>query len=465
MHKDCRCNELVSATNRVLGEVPLPTPEGLSQLRNAARALGGHLPKVEEWSAERVVAGMVGRRKGRYANAAVELANSPVTRRDALIKAFIKAEKTNPEAKVNPDPRMIQFRGAKYTLRLMQYLKPTEKALYELEGPTGLRMIAKGLNPTQRGEMIWRKYAQFNRPIVYSLDGSRWDKHISREVLQVEHSVYLRMLGNDPELARLLAMQLRNRCVSTTGLKYTADGNRMSGDANTALGNCLLMCIMVRAAMKELGVRRWDIFDDGDDCLLFLDASEEGKLDRLSSVFLSYGQELKLENRSMTMEGIVFCQHRPVCVDGEWRMVQDWVKVLSTRAGGTSHWTNPRLFRGMLHASGLCELALSKGVPVLQSYGAALVRMGDGTIPKAFADDLDVWARATRAGTLDASTRPISMMTRQSFEDAFGVGIAEQVEMERQLDAWGLSPDWQEGHEEFLDGWVQDPTLSEAGQA
>jgi hypothetical protein len=236
----------------------------------------------------------------------------------------------------------------------------------------------------------------------------------------------------------------------------------MSGDANTALGNCLLMCIFVRAAMRSLGVDKWDILDDGDDCLLFIPKSEEGKLKPLTKLFLSYGQELKLENRAEVMEKIVFCQHQPVIVDGEWRMVQDWKKVLSTRAGGSSLWTNPVLFRGMLHAVGLCELSLSRGVPILQEFASALIRMGDGTIPKAFACEFENWRRAVATGEISLRTTPVSLLTRESFADAFGVSVVDQLEIESRLRSWELSG-IAHGQQEFLTNWDQDSSPREVG--
>lgn len=395
------------------------------------------MPYVSQKEYEEVLESMSGRRLRRYAAAADDLRDQAVYRADARVKAFIKAEKFDPSAKVNPDPRMIQYRNARYTLELMTYLKSCESALYNLQGPTGLRMIAKGLNHHQRAELLVRKMGQFSRPVVLSIDASRWDKHISAEVLRIEHSVYLRMHGGDPNLRRLLEMQVHNKCYTSHGLTYATLGKRCSGDANTALGNCLLMCIMVRAAMRSLGIRKYDLLDDGDDCLLVLDQADEPLLEGLPREFLQYGQELKLENRATTPEEVVFCQHQPVEVAGEWRMVQNWRKVLSSRAAGCRHWTDPNLVPGMLGAVGLCELALSNGVPILQEYALALIRNAAGAaIPKAFADDEEIWWRAVKMGF--AQARPIHPATRQSFADAFGVEPAEQVEIERQLARWKI---------------------------
>lgn len=463
LHNDCQCNERIGITNRVLGVVPLPTERGLRLLRLARRKISSRLPKVAELTTKQVTEKMTGRRKRRYENAAEVLRWETVERKDSIISAFVKAEKVQPAAKPNPDPRIIQFRGAKYTLRLMQFLKPAEHALYQIPGPSGLRAIAKGLNNIQRAELIVEKFDQFGAGncVALSIDAKRWDKHLTKEVLKIEHAVYLAMHGNDPTLAQLLSWQLRNRCFTRSGISYVADGNRMSGDANTALGNCLLMVIMVHAAMADLHIRKWDIFDDGDDCLLFVPLSCEEKLASLTDVFCEFGQELKLENRATVVEKIIFCQHQPVLLDGGWTMVQNPSKVLSTRAGGTSHWTNPGLFRGMLHATGLCELSLSRGVPILQEYALALLRMGDGTIPKAFADDLEVWTRALRMGRLTTDTLTISTTARDSFADAFDIDIADQLWIEEELRSWNYIHRGQylRADDEMISGWQQEEDL------
>lgn len=421
--------------------MPEPTPSGMEELKRAARKVGQRLPVVEEWEDHQVLATMEGRRLRRYQRAAQELQDHGITPNDSRITAFIKPEKTDPGHKTNPDPRMIQFRSPRFTFALFKWLKPCEKALYNIKGPTGLRAIAKGLNHRDRAALLHQKMQQFWRPVVYSIDASRWDKHVSKKVLQLEHSIYLRMHSNHPELQKLLARQLYNKCRTMRGVTYQVSGGRMSGDANTALGNCLLMVIMVHAAMERMGLLKWDILDDGDDCLLIIEQEEEKKLGDIQEVFLSYGQELKLENRSTSEEGVIFCQHQPVEVGGRWRMVQNWRKVLSTRAAGCKHWNDPVLRRGMARAVGLCELALSAGVPVLQEYALALLRnAGNVPLPKAVADDLELWGRAKKEGLgqVPEEGLPIDLATRVSFADAFGLEPSDQIQIEETLRRWEI---------------------------
>lgn len=437
-HTNCVCNEIVSATNRVLGEVPLPTDDGLRMLQKQSHILSRRIGKVQPISVDEFVNSYVGRRRKRYEIAAELYDTRGVSKRDAYIEAFIKSEKFNPYDKLNPDPRMIQARKPVYNVGLGIFLKPMEHKLYKIKGPTGLRCIAKGLNPQDRGRLVAKKFDQFENPVVLSIDGSRWDKHITRGVLKVEHSAW-NWCCNDPVLRRLLAMQFRNRVRCQNGTRYVVDANRMSGDFNTALGNVFLMTCMVYAAMKELGVKRWDFLDDGDDCLIFVDACEEYKLAGLSATFLKFGQEVKLENRATVIEEITFCQCRPVKVNGVYTMVRNWRKALSQDCCGVKRWDVPNLVRDMLTAIGMCNIALHSGVPILQSWGLACLRNGSGQIPKGFEDDEALAYRLGRGyAKLDFEPLPvpISEGARESFAMAFGVDIWEQIDIENKLDAW-----------------------------
>lgn len=439
-HSDCICNEIIAIHNRVLGVTPDPTDYGINILRKSLKRLARCAEKVVPITHQQFVDTYTGRRRARYQQAADELQTKPFSFSDAKITAFVKAEKFDPFAKINPDPRVIQFRSPRYNVLLGSYLKPMEKNIYKLRGPTGLRCIAKGLNNQQRAILLKKKMELFEDPVVVPLDGSRWDKHIHSRVLELEHKYYSN-LCEDPFLDRLLKCQLKNKCYTNSGIVYEVDGNRMSGDMNTALGNCLLMVAMCYAAMRELVVLRWDLLDDGDDCLLIVERSELSKLSTLPNVFLAFGQELTLGREVGELSGVVFCQSKVVHIDGVPRFVRDWKKVLSGAAGGFAKWNDGKLVRPMLKAIGDCELALNQGVPILEAFARACLRNSHGaSAPKGFADD-DHYNYVARGlpdrqlgGTLDFAAR-------ESFAEAFDV-----------------SPEWQEHIEGVLERWTIDTT-------
>lgn len=442
-HANCVCNQRVSAANRVLGEVPLPSQEGVRELQLAARRLFARLDNIEPWSLERVANSFTGPRKQRYLDALASLETDPLTKRDALVRGFVKSEKFNPVDKVNPDPRMIQYRGHRYNIHLASYLRPIEHQMWRMKEHNGFRLFAKGLDAERRAMEVRRRFDRFPGCVCYSLDGSRWDKHVAREVLEVEHAVYKR-LAPDPELYQLLDWQLTNKCQTMEGTKWRVRGARMSGDMNTALGNCVLMATMVHAFAKKIGLKRWSLLDDGDDCLLFFTVEEEGKVrGALSREFLSYGQEVKLENRATTPEQVVFCQSRPLWDGERWRLVRPWRKVLAQGTSGVKHWNNPNSVRPMFTTLGWCELALSAGVPILQEYALALIRMGRGEQLKTLDVESGLAERVrAEVGSLEkaflSKARPITIEARLSFDDAWGVDMWTQLEWERRLREWEL---------------------------
>lgn len=452
-HAACICNEYVSAHNRVLGRTPVPTRSGLQQLRFQARLLKKRLFVVTPLTEDAFIEHYEGPKRTRYANAASSLVNKPLDHRDGRVDAFIKGEKFDPGAKCNPDPRMIQSRNARYNLRVGIWLKAMEHQLYRLRSDRGHRLIAKGLNTWERGRVLHQKWCSFLRPVAYSIDASRWDKHISRSVLEIEHSVYDWMSGGDLELRLYLRWQLVNRVRTSNGLRYRVDGGRMSGDMNTALGNCLLMVLMVRAAMSNYP-GHWELFDDGDDCIVMVEQRDEEYLERLPSIFLEFGQELKLENRTTNFESIKFCQCQPVLVPldemGEvhaWRMVRDWKRVLSHDTCGIKHWDDVNLILTMFKAVGLCNVALHSGVPILWAHAAALMRLAGTKCHKAIKT---IWLNESLEHRIRTECRLYtpehapsqafgpSALARESFARAFQVPVDQQLAIEAKLDSWTL---------------------------
>lgn len=443
-HDNCVCNELVSATNRVVGQVPLPTPDGLIALRKEAFWLKRRLGHVDPISVEEFLQHYSGPKRTRYELAWESLKHEPLTRADARVSAFIKAEKIDPDAKVNPDPRMIQSRRPRYNIMVGRYLKAIERRVYALKHPRSkLPMVAKCLNSEQRADLLGMKLERFDDPVVAPIDCKRWDKHVAEMVLEIEHMVYNYCAG-DPELARILSWQLINIVKTKNGVKWRLRGGRMSGDFNTALGNVLLMLLMVFAAMRAIGIRKWDCLDDGDDCLVIVERRDlERLVDGLPKQFLRFGQEVTMFNIASEVNDVEFCRCRPVEIRGKYKFVRDWRRVLSCDTSGIKHWGDPNLVKPMLRTIGVCNLAMYSGVPILQEHALACMRLGGGAAVRMdlLAQD-DMWYRYSRElGDLTAVCAKSSLITaatRLSFERTWGVSIEEQLDIESRLALWTL---------------------------
>jgi len=434
--------------------VPLPTRRGLCTLEEEAREIAATLGHVEEMDRDSFAQLYTGRKRTRYQRAAETLKYRPVARGDAFVSAFVKSEKFDPSAKVNPAPRMIQARNARYNIEVGRFLRPVEHLLYRMENEYGYRVIGKGLSTRARAQLLHDKMARFYAPVVLSLDCSRFDQHVSIEQLRMEHSVYL-AANPDPYFEQLLSWQLRNSGATSSDIRYKTEGKRMSGDMNTALGNCLLMVMMARAALKAVGASNYELLDDGDDCLVILEQSEEWRLAGLVDEFLAFGHELKVENRATSILDVNWCQMKPMQVGGEWRFVADPRKVLSSMTAGTKYWSQPGARESMAFSVGQCLLALYDGVPLIQEYAVALCR--NGTRWNNDIQYADIWYKAKAEKHpffTKLEPKPVTNETRLSLERAWGISIQEQYHIETVLSTWMI--DWNHmvlSPEEIAPGW------------
>jgi hypothetical protein len=217
----------------------------------------------------------------------------------------------------------------------------------------------------------------------------------------------------------------------------------MSGDMNTALGNCLLMLLMLWCFMLYLAILKWDTFDDGDDCLLRV---EEEDLDSVLSAviphFREYGMEMKVERVARSIHEVIFCQSLVVEVaEARLKFVRDFRVVISKSLCGIRHWQDPNYRIKVLRAIGLCELVLNLGVPILQSFACSILRNVGRPVNILSASD-GLQARTARelrglgVDARDVAPRPITEAARHSFAIAFGCQAEEQLYLEQFFDAW-----------------------------
>jgi hypothetical protein len=305
-------------------------------------------------------------------------------------------------------------------------------------------MIGKGLSSDERAQLLKDKMDAFLQPAVVSLDASRFDLHVHEELLKLEHAIYIAM-NSDPEFAKLLSWQINNVGVTSLGFKYKCRGRRMSGDMNTALGNCILMIIMVATFMRG---RRYDVLDDGDDCLLIVERSTlPWVLANAHSGFLEFGMEIKIENVAHSLEEVEWCQCRPIMVaDDKVKFIRNPAKVFSTALGGTKYFVQEGARRKLVNTIGMSELILNLGVPILQEFALALMRNAETTGSLSLREMESYNHRLKRElpalnmrHLARVDPRPITPVARASFHKAFGFTPTEQLLIERRLAEWTFS--------------------------
>lgn len=426
---------------------PKPSPGHFrTELAACFDILVKKLPAAVPRTLERVVADYEGDRRLKvYTLAAESLRLLPVHKDDARLTTFVKAEKIDLVSKGDPAPRVIQPRTPRYNLEVGRYLKHLEKPIYNSIGRLwGSTTVFKGLNGVDRARELRKKWDRFNYPVAVGLDASRFDQHVSPDALRWEHKVYKACFSSPSDkasLAELLSWQVRNKGVGRAwdgSIRYEVEGCRMSGDMNTAMGNCLLMSCLVWTWCKKAGVVA-ELANDGDDCVVICESHDLGRFQRgLYEWFKSMGFTMKIEEPASVFEEIEFCQCHPVWTEGGWVMVRDPRKALAKDLHSVLPLDVPNMARGLCTAMGMGGAKLCAGVPVCQSFYQALVRLGEGKIIGRHPALESGFSRLC-AGLEDRAI-PVTDEARVSFWRAFGILPSEQLMLEDSLGSWQV--DW-----------------------
>lgn len=385
-----------------------------------------------------------GRKQRVYQDAVDSLLRSPVCKDDAKVRAFVKCEKIDQTEKGDSAPRVISPRSPRYNAMLAQWLnKHSEKLLYKgIQNVWGEVTVAKGLNVQEVGELIASKWYSFKDPVAIGADASRFDQHCSKQALAWEHSIY-NGWNHSKDLASLLRMQLVNegKGICPDGkASYVVEGCRMSGDMNTSSGNCLLMCGMMHAYSKYVGVST-KLVNNGDDCVLFMERRDVERFNaQVCHWFKEMGYTMVMEDPVYELEKIVFCQSNPLHMgNGVHRMVRNPTDVLKKDSIALVPFTHNLCVSSWIAAVGNAGAALCSGVPFFQELYALYRRSGQ--VVDKLAKSYNVWwfEHATRA--LPGALACINPECRLSFYIAFGMLPDEQTELESMLLSMTLNVD------------------------
>ncbi|WAU86995.1 putative replicase [Johnsongrass umbra-like virus 1] len=426
--------------NRVLrykGQTPIaPTREAYDHLLRAVNTRYSSRPdKVYPLSLEGFLNCYTGRRRTRYEQAVSDLRLAPLTREDARVSTFIKNEKFNYLAKRDgTDPRAIQPRKPKYLAAVGTWFKPLEHIMYQdlaqrLYGDEALPCIAKGLNAQQTGFVLRQKWDRFTDPVCVSLDASRFDLHVSVDALKFTHKLYHKYCQSR-ELQKYLRWTLSNSGVascSETAYKYEVQGRRMSGDMDTALGNCILMVCLTWHMLTTMNVRH-ELLDNGDDCLFICNAADVPTDEQITDFYRQFGFVVKLEGRTSMFERIEFCQTQPVLTATGWRMIRQLPSIAKDLTNVNMAQKSQSEYTAWLKAVGLCGRTLNDGVPIFHAFHNMLVRLGtDSRIHRSVFYECGL---VNLVKGMRYEQQPVTHESRLSFHRAFGVDPAMQLAVE-----------------------------------
>jgi len=453
-------NERVFNVNGASGLEPTPQPElgKWRTLDSVSARLAGKLRKfgtVQHLTCDEFIAQCPANKRNLYTSAAVQYLNHGFGNRDARIKAFVKFEKLNFTKKKDPAPRVIQPRSPIFNIALGRFTRKIEADMYKALGSEwgeGEEVVMKGMTVENTATALRKKWLKFNSPVAIGLDASRFDQHVSKDALKWEHSIYAKIFDYNPELMQLCKMQRHNKGVAFLDghkLKYDVEGTRASGDMNTSLGNCIIMCTLAREYIREIGIRA-EFVNNGDDCIVFIEKSDLHKLDTLPEWFLGYGFEMEVESPVYTFEECVFCQSQPILLDAatdKWVMCRQPTAAFGKDALSLAIDTELG-FRQWSYQVGTGGSTLFGDLPIFCELYKAYKRNGvDSNVGGSLIVSDSGFMRMCSKPRIRGEFRgDISDDTRVSFFKAFGYPPSVQIEMEASLQSSSYVGLFDHGH-------------------
>jgi hypothetical protein len=399
---------------------------------------------VAPMSLDEVVEAYRGPRRARYEAAKNSLGVKPICKRDARISMFVKFEKNEPKKGVAPVARIISPPSYRYIAKLATYLKPISKRLLQAINKTfGYRVVAKGLDTTQRAQLLESHMTEFPDPVVIPLDLKKLDAHLQQPALLWEFSFYRNIYADQPrhqrdELNRLLSWQIDPPSVAhcTDGkVRMQNVARRTSGQINTGDGNIIIVTSILWEyirGLEDAGVKV-RLVNDGDDNLLIADRANYAHITRgVHEHFRKFGLYAVVEPPVDVLEEVEFCRSHPVWNGESFTMVRNFPQCMTKDTITAKPMLCPKDFDRARAAFGGCSLALHAGIPIMQSHALWLMRGVENKAVDWRAEEAGGWHSAPRGVKV---ARPVTEEARVSFWKAFGVAPWTQIEYERAYDS------------------------------
>jgi hypothetical protein len=433
-HSDCYHSELAALCERHLVPQTKPTEAALNKFKSTLKKLAKRLNyQHEAMSYERVVNHYSGAQRRVYEAAAATM-GTPLSSFDARIKTFAKREKWDFTERCRP-PRAIQARSPRFNLELATNHKPLEHRLYRLRQrrattqiPGKYRVFAKTRNWTQRASDAREMWEAFDDPVCIKIDAHQFDGTLHEKILALTHDFYVHLTGSR-EHARLLKQTLNNFCRTKNGVKYTVKGTRMSGDLDTAMGNALIMVVVLWCILDQPHL----LYDDGDDCLIFTSRRYLAAiLKTLQTGFTDYGLNVGVESIAYAFEHIDFCQARPCFLGGVWRFTPNPYKQMRSAFTSVSDFANGS-DGPYTRACAISLAGVSDRLPLAWHLATQALLATTRFSPRF--DKHQIQFAVSQGKDLNKSLQPREpdLRDRQSFEDTWGIPPEAQVYYESRM--------------------------------
>lgn len=410
VHTSCICNEYISLTNRHLVNRGQNYDRGffLQFKKNYKKLFTGNVDPVSYWN---VINDYVGGKRKVYINAYEKLKLEGFSRKLSYIKMFVKPDRYRADDIYDKCPRAIQARSPGFNLLVSRYIKPIEKWVYK-----NVQGFAKTLNSQQRAAKIIEHWGNWGDTIAICLDHSKFDSCVNVDYLRFTHSIYYK-LTRSRFLKYLMQYTINNVGFSKNGIRYKVRGTRMSGDADTALGNSIISHFLIKVVFRRV---QHELILDGDDAVVFISRKSLALLD--FSEFSKLGFDTKIQV-CYNIEDITFCQSKVLFTDIPI-MSRDPYRAISFLNCSMKQYPEA-VWAGYQQARGMCEAVMSAGVPIL-SVLAEVVQTGARPV---FDED----TRWLYEQNKNVQKQQVTLRARESFHLNWGINAEEQILIEQRL--------------------------------
>jgi hypothetical protein len=392
-----------------------------------------------------------GLKKRRYLRAGQSLIKDPrLTRKDWKIKMFIKFEKDIRSAKQDRVPRLISPPGDRKLVKDGCYVKAAEHSVYlKVNHMYGHVVVAKGMNYLQLGGTISSHWFSFVEPASFDLDVEKLDQSIRQAGLRKTHVVLCSFFS--PEYTEEI-MYLLSKQLSTHGkgrpdngsVEYWAQGTLTSGQVNTSLVGVLLVTAIIHGYFRKLGVNA-KLINCGDDCTIFSEKRDIHRIKNgIAEFFLNFAMRIKLSPVNEILEGIEFCQTRPIWTVDGYQMVRNVRDAIIKDGVCIDPLDNVVKAAKWINAIACGGINTHGGIPIFQDFYTCYARSADNMLQSIKLNkrqrhrvnskdvlsvkksSMSYWGK----GMANKYKDIIDPRTRISFYKAFGIPPHQQIELE-----------------------------------
>lgn len=461
----CTCNVLQAVVRRLA--IPLNTPDLIlvKFLKKLARRLShlGHGHGHNFWHTFHKKKGKDQRKFVRGVN---EILLEGFESRDNTHEVISKTELGEPKSFTqdhysNSDlgrTRLIFNFSEKLAALGSIYYPPVEEMVLHLEDPTGdialpRRCALKGLNSTERAELLMEHCEAIRDPIYMFADGSSCDVHMQAPLLRVQHAFDFAHC-TDPFFC-----ELQNRSTKKQRIKYknphgsfvTAvlfamrlTGTHDTGGGNTFIHIAILLLVWLASSRHPLAIRWlgdylysipfipkefWTFLVDGDDLGIIAEKPISRALRAsVDMIVESLGHEFKWDPYTDEIRNTTLCRCNPIRVDGKWVMIRRPQRALSNFFACETFFDKSQLLP-YLKTVCIGEAQIFSGVPVMSVlYETIIASLPEVGLYKGELKELERKKKDYRRPGL-----PITPESREDFEVAFGISISDQLLCEEEI--------------------------------